>query len=49
MNKITGTVGQKTSSKEMEEIWIKLNQMLQYTEKEQSKTYKMMKERNNVV
>jgi hypothetical protein len=33
----------------MEEIWIKLNQMLKYTEKEQSKTYKMMKEKNNVV
>jgi len=28
VNTITGTIGQKTSSKEMEDIWLKLNQML---------------------
>lgn len=28
VNKITGIVGQKTSSKEMEELWVKLNQMM---------------------
>tara|TARA_B110000285_G_C14855537_1_gene482048 strand:+ start:530 stop:670 length:141 start_codon:yes stop_codon:yes gene_type:complete len=34
VNKITGTVGQKTSSKEMEELWVKLNQMMKQSEKE---------------
>ena len=34
VNKITGTVGQKTSSKEMEELWVKLNQMMKQSKKE---------------
>ena len=42
VNTITGTIGQKTSSKEMEDIWLKLNQMLKQTEKEQSKTYELL-------
>lgn len=44
MNKITGIYGQKTSSKKMEEMWVKLDSMLKSSQREE-KSIKKIKEK----